>query len=96
MKKQLKLKGVNSKKLKPDQKKKMEATLKVMQENREKDGCWLRTKIEAKLDWAKAEREKGINAIKNLQKQVLQLNGAITVLQELLVVKNAEKAGENK
>ena len=83
-KKRLQLKGNNAKRLRPKQKKKMESTLARMQETRENDSKNLRLVIEAKLKWAIAEKEKGINAIKNVQNQVIRLQGAITVLKELL------------
>lgn len=87
----MKLKGNNAKRLKPSQKKKMKATLQKMQKTRKTDSKNLRTIIEAKLKWALAEREKGINGIENVQKQIIKLNGAITVLKELLEDKKEEK-----
>jgi len=91
MSKKLKLKGNNAKRLRPEQKKKMEETLDRMQKTRETDSKNLRTTIEAKLKWAEAEKAKGINALENIQKQILKINGAILVLKELLAPKKEEK-----
>ena len=91
IKKELELKGQNVSRQKPKQKKKMKATLKVMQENREKDARNLRDIAESKLKWAIDEREKRIiniqklsENIKQLQLQVVKLDGIILAYEELL------------
>lgn len=86
-----KLKGVNAKRLKNPQKKKMEKTLKRMDKIRNDDSIRLRTKIEEqinkhKVDVAKAdgfilEENKKIETVKVMK---LKLEGAIISLQEVL------------
>ena len=97
-KKELELKGQNASRIKPDKKKKMKATLKVMQENRKKDSLNLRDVAESKLKWAKHEREKRIETIKKtnenlkqLQLQVVKLDGVILAYEELLAKKEKKE-----
>ena len=96
--KKLKLKGRNSKRLKPKQKERMQKTLNVMQKNRIEDSHYIRDLINKKLEWAIAEREKGTKAIEPLQNQIKRiitqmnkLDGAILVLNELLSPKEKKE-----
>lgn len=91
MKKKLKLKGRNSKRLKANQKEKMQKTLDRMSKTREKASDDLRKRTNEKLVWAKEEKEKGLNLIEKIQKQIFKLTGAITALEELLEIKSEEK-----
>lgn len=91
MNKKLKLKGQNSKRLKTVQKKKMQKTLDRMSKTREKDSIELRKRINLKLQWALAEKAKGLKIIENIHKQIFKLTGAITALEELLEIKSEEK-----
>ncbi len=91
-KKKLKLRGKILEKLSKKKKAKMQKTLDTMQKVREDDSRNLRDLANAKLKWAKVEREKGIKAIEmfktninQLSQKVLKLNGAIAVLEELVV-----------
>lgn len=80
----MKLKGMNSKKLKPKQKKKMQETLKRMEETRKTDDKHLRDILKEKLTWAINERSKGIKLINDTTIQVHKLTGIIMLAQELL------------
>ena len=91
MKKKIKLKGRNSDRLKPKQKKKMQKTLDIMKETRDKDSLNMRDVANAKLKWAYAERERGLSANKKIQVQIHKLDGIITVLEELLGIDSKEK-----
>ena len=87
----MKLKGKNIKRLKPNQRAKMEKTLKSMEENRKKDSRNLRDIIESKLKWAKQEKQKGINLIKTTQIQIYKLDGIILAFEDLLYPKKENK-----
>jgi len=91
MAKKLKLKGRNADRLKPAQKKKMQKTLNTMKETRDKDNMNLRDLAKAKLEWAIAERERGLSANKKIQVQIHKLDGIITVLEEILGIDSKEK-----
>ena len=91
MAKKLKLKGRNADRLKPEQKKKMQKTLDIMKETRDKDALNIREVAKAKLEWAIAERERGLSANKKIQVQIHKLDGIITVLEELLGIDSKEK-----
>lgn len=80
----MRLKGRNVKNLTPKQKKKMERTLKRMEEIRKKDSKNLRNIAEKKLEWAKRERQKGINVIKSTRIQIYKLDGIILAYEDLL------------
>ena len=60
-------------------------------ETRDKDSLNLRDVAKAKLDWAIAERERGLSANKKIQVQIHKLDGIITVLEELLGIDSKEK-----
>jgi len=97
-----KLKGINSKKIPKNKKKKMERTLAKMDEVREKDITLLREEINAKLKFSIAEREKGLkviqeykNKIKIIEKQLLKLEGAIIVLSNMKGISKIKKDVEN-
>ena len=89
----MKLKGKNSKKLKPTTKKKMEDTLKRMEDTRVKDSVNIRAQINAKIVTLKAEKEKAVKYIADFKKKIieieemsLKIDGALVALEE--VVKN--------
>ena len=84
MTKKLKLKGKNAERLNATKKKKAQKTLDNMKKNRDKDALNLRDTIEAKLEWARQERERGLSTNKKIQVQIHKLDGIITVLEELL------------
>ena len=93
-----KLKGKNSERIKSEQKEKMQTTLNTMIDNREKDSVRLRDLAEAKLKWAQQEREKRVENIKKLnenikqlQLQVVKLDGVILAYEELLQSKEEKK-----
>jgi len=67
MSKKLKLKGRNTDRLKPKQKKKMQKTLNKMKETRKKDSINMRDLAESKLKWAIEERERGLSTSSNTQ-----------------------------
>jgi len=86
-----KLKGKNAEKLKGDKKKKMQKTLKRMDNNREIDNTRLRTKIELQIDKHKADIEKADSYIEESNQKVetvkvmkLKLEGAVISLKEIL------------
>ena len=81
-------------------KEKQKATLKKMKETRAKDSIHLRSIIEKKLEWAKAEHKKGVDLIEALKKRVedtenamLRLEGCISGCTQLLA-EGQEKAEE--
>jgi len=86
----MKLKGVFSKKIKEEDKKKKERTLKKMQETREKDDRYLRDILKEKLVWATQERQKGLNLIEETKVKVLKLNGMIILINDVLNPKKEE------
>jgi len=71
--------------------KKQKETLKRMKKNRQIDSNNLRGIIEGKLKWAKAEKKKGENAIKQIQFQVAKLEGIILFINELLMPPEEKK-----
>ena len=86
-----KLKGVNAKRLKNPQKKKMEKTLKRMDKIRNDDSIRLRTKIEERIKFHQAEVLKADNFIRETSQKIesvkvakLRIEGAIISLQEVL------------
>lgn len=86
-----KLKGKNVAKLKVDKKKKMEKTLKRMDEVRKEDSMRLRTQIEEKIKIHKEDIVKADGYMESLNKKIdsmkdmkLKLEGAIISLQEIL------------
>ena len=87
----MKLKGINVKKLKPAQKKKMQETLNRMEETRRTDDRYLRDILKEKLMWANEERQKGLNLIEDTKIKVYKLTGMIMLAQELLNPKKEEK-----
>lgn len=87
----MKLKGTNSKKLKDEDRKKKEKTLKRMEKARVEDNDNLRDKLDNKLVILEAEHEKAKGIIENykkniieLEKLVLKLDGAIVSLKEVV------------
>jgi hypothetical protein len=88
MKRKLKLKGKNAKRLSPDKKRKMERTLARMQETREKDDIHLRQLIKTKLTWAIAEKTKGVNEIKKLQTQANKIQAQINRIEGIILFCN--------
>lgn len=96
-----KLKGVNAKRIPKHKKDKMKKTLDIMSKNRDEDNRILRDVLNAKLKWAIAEKEKGIKAIeahnkviRNLEKQVITLEGIILGFKSVLTPPKKEE--ENK
>lgn len=96
--KKMKLAGKALEKISTKKKVKMQKTLDTMQKVREEDSRNLRDIANAKLKWAKEEREKGIKAIEafrsninKISQKVLKLGGAIVVLEELLVDRTKKK-----
>ncbi len=80
----LKLKGKSVKRLKPEQKKKMEETLERMDKTREEDTKRLRHIIQDKIKIHKVEVQKAVTFIKKMQDMKLRNEGAIISLQEIL------------
>ena len=87
----LKLKGRFSKKLKKEDKKKKEETLKHMQETRDKDDQHLREILKNKLVWVTGERQKGINLIEETKVKVYKLAGMMMLINDVLNPKKEEK-----
>ena len=94
----MKLKGKNSERIPKSKKIKMEKTLSKMQKIRKEDSIHLREIIKEKLKWAIAEKEKAIKMItanqeniNKLKAQLLQLEGGIIALNDIL---NPEKEVE--
>lgn len=87
----MKLKGINSKKLKPKQKRKMQETLKRMEETRKVDDKHLRDILKEKLIWATQERQKGLKFIEETKVKVLKLSGMIILINDILAPKKEEK-----
>lgn len=72
-------------------KEKQDQTLQDMKQRRCEDYIFLRDITQKKLDWAIAEKKKGIEAIERyqkeiavLEKQVLRLEGGIIIMTDLL------------
>jgi len=87
----MKLKGKNVKQLKPEQKKRMKRTLKRMEEIRKTDDKHLRDILKEKLAWATQERQKGLKLIEETKVKVLQLNGMIILINDVLNLKKEKK-----
>ena len=66
-------------------------TLDKMIETRKKDSIHLRTIIKDKMQWALAEKEKGIKAIENVKNQILKLEGIILFCKDILAPKKEKK-----
>jgi hypothetical protein len=71
-------------------KEKQEKTLESMKDRRYNDTLFLREKMKDKVKWATEEKEKRVELIKKLEKQITilkaeiqNLNGAIAVLNQL-------------
>lgn len=82
---------------------KQEQTLERMKQVRKEDSIFLREIIKSKLDWAIAERKKGlevinkqIQQIKDNQQTINKLEGVIAVLTELLESKKENKEEPKK
>jgi len=93
----MKLKGKNSENLKVEQKQKMQVTLDNMTERREKDSVALREILAQKLIDLNNELLKGQNLVKDHQKrieelkiQVNRIEGAIALINDLLVEKETK------
>ena len=87
----MKLKGMFSKKLKKEDKKKKEKTLKRMQEVRDKDDQHLREILKNKLVWVTQERQKGLKFIEETKAKVYKLTGMIMLINDVLNPKKEEK-----
>jgi hypothetical protein len=86
----MELKGQASKKLKPEDRAKKEATVKRMSKVREKDNVHLRTKIDKKLEHYSSERQKAVDVIKAYEDKISavtatlqRIEGAILALQDV-------------
>jgi len=97
-----KLKGKNSKRISTEKKKKMDKTLEKMSKVREKDNIILRDVLQAKLKYVLAEREKGIELVKNLKEkikitenQILKLEGAIITIQGVFTITKQKEEKPN-
>jgi len=82
-------------------KEKQEETLKRMQETRKGDTMFLRQQLEAKLEWAKSERVKGMEVIQRQLKQIQEnkeivskLDTIISFVEEILHTKKEEMKEE--
>ena len=82
-------------------KEKQQETLKRMQETRKGDTMFLRQQLEAKLEWAKSERQKGLEVIQKQLKQIEEnkeiiskLSAIISFVEEILNIKKEEKKEE--
>ncbi len=94
----MKLKGKSAERLRPDQRARMERTLKRMEEVRRNDDMRLRDLITRKREWTIKERQKGFDIIDNLEKQkeklteqqndirqqIVKLDGCLLVLDDLI------------
>lgn len=96
-KKKLQLKGEMVKKLTPEQLKKAQTTLEVMQATREEDTRTLRSIMEKRLEELKEERTTGLKAIAKLKSQHQQIvihnyriEGSIRIIEEILNPKKEE------
>jgi uncharacterized protein YaaW (UPF0174 family) len=90
----MELKGQRVEKLKPEQKEKAENTLKKMEETRKLNDQLFRSTVENKLKLVQEEKSKTIlsynqltEQLKQIQKQVIFLNGAESILKDVLGVK---------
>ena len=99
----MKLKGKVLERLPPAQIVRLEATLKRMERVRREDDMFLRDVIKEKLEWAKAERQKGFDTIKmfktksdDVHRQILKLEGIILVLIELVDIEKCDVEKEAK
>ena len=82
-------------------KEKQEEILKRMQETRKGDTMFLRQQLEAKLEWAKSERVKGMEVIQRQLKQIQEnkeivskLDTIISFVEEILHTKKEEMKEE--
>jgi len=82
-------------------KEKQEEVLKRMQETRKGDTMFLRQQLEAKLEWAKSERVKGMEVIQRQLKQIQEnkeivskLDTIISFVEEILHTKKEEMKEE--
>lgn len=90
----MELKGQRVEKLKSEQKEKAENTLKKMEETRKLNDQLFRSTVENKLKLVQDEKSKTLlsynqltEQLKQLQKQVIFLNGAESILKDVLGVK---------
>ncbi|MHA1754546.1 MAG: hypothetical protein ACTSYR_03405 [Candidatus Odinarchaeia archaeon] len=87
----MKLKGKNSKKLKDEDRKKKEKTLKRMEETRAIDSSNLRAQINKKIEVLVGEKKKATTHIENFKDKIIELeelslriDGALVTLKELV------------
>jgi len=69
----MRLTGVAVDRLPPEKRERMERTLRRMEETRRNDDMYLRDVIKNKLEWAKAERQKGFDMIDGLNKRLQEV-----------------------
>jgi len=91
----MKARGKNYSRMSKKQKSKIDKTMKRMERVRTKDNIKLRKNIKDKLEWARAEQKKGLEAIEHFKKNIqtniqelLKLRGIILVLTQLLEESN--------
>jgi len=91
----MKIKGKLSESLSEERREKMKKTLERMELVRKEDNINLRKLIQEKLKFCEEEKIKGLNIIKelikqieNIQNQVKNLDGAITALKDILGIKS--------
>lgn len=96
--KKMTLQGKNSKRIPKEKLKKMEETLKDMEEIRAKDSIQLRNQIKAKIAYYNEERAKSLEIENKLrgQLQILKIkqnriDGAIIALSELIKEEDSNK-----
>lgn len=80
----MELKGQSVNKIPQHKKEKMDATLQSMQEVRAQDSSNLRDRLTARLTKLINEKDRGYAEIKRLEKQLLKIEGAIILIEEIL------------
>ena len=86
----MELKGKSAEKMPKAKKAAAKKTLKTMTKVRQTDDQYLREVTKKKIEWAEAEKKKGLQMVANheqaiatLRQQIARLDGAITALVEL-------------
>ena len=80
----MELKGQIVKKLKPEQKEKMQKTLDRMEQTRLKVDKYLLEKLKDRLNWLQSEHTKGLKDLNLLRERLIKIEGAIEILQDIL------------
>jgi len=94
----MKPKGKNYSRMNKKQQVKVDKTIKRMEKTRIKDDVRLRKSIKAKLEWAKEQKKKGLEAVEDFKKRIqtntkelLKLEGIILVLSQILQEEQPKK-----